>query len=123
MLVIDEQVKLVAAPGQLGEFGILPGHVPFISTLSPGYVKFTAEESTEAKSIIIHGGLAEVSEDTVRILTDDAEFPDSIDNETARKELEFIENQIKEHSGDSKKLKELNHKLKLAQVRASISPK
>ena len=39
-LVIDEQVELVEGPGELGEFGILPGHVPFLTTLSPGFLKF-----------------------------------------------------------------------------------
>jgi len=116
MLVIDEQVKEVVMPGSLGEFGVLPGHVPFISTLSPGHVKFKTH--SETKSIIIHGGLSEVHEDNVRILTDDAECPDSIDKVAARKELELIENQIKKHSEDLEKLKELNYKLKLAQARA-----
>lgn len=116
MLVIDEPVKEVVAPGELGEFGVLPGHVPFISTLSPGCVKF--KSGTETRSLIIHGGLAEVHENSVRILTDAAERPDSIDQVAAKKELELIENQLKEHSGDSEQLEELKYKLKLAQARA-----
>ena len=117
-LVVDEQVDEVVAPGDLGEFGILPGHVPFVSTLSPGLLKFKQGSST--KSLIIHGGLAEVSSDNVRILTDVAEDPGSVDQTAAKKELDHIEEQLKEHSDNLKMLKELNFKHKLAQVRVSV---
>ncbi len=119
MLVIDEPVNEVVAPGELGEFGVLPGHVPFISTLSPGRVKFKSD--SETRSLIIHGGLAEVHENSVRILTDAAERPGSIDQAEAKKELELVEKQIKEHSGDLEQLEKLMYKLKLAQARAQES--
>ena len=31
-VVISEQVQIVAAPGSLGEFGVLVGHTPFLTT-------------------------------------------------------------------------------------------
>ena len=116
-LVVDEQVDEVVAPGDLGEFGILPGHVPFVSTLSPGFLKF--KQGSETKTLIIHGGLAEVSSDNVRILTDVAEEPGSVDQTVAKRDLEQLEEQLKEHSCNLKKLKALNYRHKLAQVRAS----
>ena len=116
-LVVDEQVDEVVAPGDLGEFGILPGHVPFVSTLSPGFLKYKI--GSETRSLIIHGGLAEVSSDNVRILTDVAEDPGSVDQTAAKKDLEHIEEQLKENYGNLKKLKDLNFKHKLAQARIS----
>lgn len=116
-LIVDEQVDEVVAPGELGEFGVLPGHVPFVSTLLPGHLKFKI--GSETRSLIVHGGLAEVSDDNVRILTDVAEDPESVDKEAAKKDIEHIEEQLKEHSGNLRKLKELSYKLRLAQVRAS----
>ena len=116
-LVVDEQVDEVVIPGELGEFGILPGHVSFVSTLSPGYLKF--RKGAETKSLIIHGGLSEVSSDNVNVLTDCAEEPGSVDQEVAKRELENIKERLIKHSGDLRKLKALNYKLKLAQVRAS----
>ena len=116
-LVVDDQVDEVVAPGELGEFGILPGHVPFVSTLLPGHLKF--KKGSETISLIIHGGLAEVSSDDVRILTDAAEDPDTVDTEAAKKDLEQIEEQIKENTENLKKLKDLNYKQKLAQARIS----
>ena len=117
-LVIDEQVELVEGPGELGEFGILPGHVPFVTTLSPGFLKY--KQGSDTKSVIIHGGLAEVSDDNVRVLTDSTEDPSTVDTSAAKQDISNLENQISESQGNAKKLKELNHQLKIAQVRASV---
>ncbi len=67
-LVVDEQVDEVVAPGQVGEFGILPGHVPFITTLHSGELKYKIGNS-ETK-VVVEGGVADVRNDTVSILTD-----------------------------------------------------
>lgn len=116
-LVIDEQVDEVVGPGELGEFGILPGHVPFVTTLNPGFLKF--KNGSETRTLVVHGGLAEISDDNVRILTDSAENPSSIDTEAARKEIDDIKNLIENNEGNRKKLKELNFRLKLAEIRAA----
>ncbi len=116
-LVIDEHVELVEGPGELGEFGILPGHVPFVTTLNPGFLKF--RQGSETRSLVIHGGLAEVSNDNVRILTDSTEDPSSIDTDAAKRDIDNIQGQIDDNQGNAKRLKELNFQLKLAQVRAS----
>ncbi len=67
-LVVDEQVDEVVAPGEVGEFGVLPGHVPFITTLHTGELKYKKGNS-EAK-LIVEGGIADVRDDNVNILTD-----------------------------------------------------
>lgn len=68
VLVVDQQVDEVVAPGEVGEFGILPGHVPFISTLATGELKYKLGNSE--KKLIVEGGIADVRDDTVSILTD-----------------------------------------------------
>ncbi len=67
-LVVDEQVEEIVAPGSVGEFGILPGHVPFVTTLIEGELKYKTD-GVEKKLIVI-GGLADVREDNVSILTE-----------------------------------------------------
>lgn len=116
-LVLDEEVAEVVGPGELGEFGILPGHVPFVTTLYPGELKY--KQGSEQKVLIVHGGLAEINDDGVKILTDVAEYPSGIDTAAAKKELEAVEEQLKKHQGTIEELEELNWKYKLAQVRAS----
>lgn len=117
-LVVSEEVDEVVAPGELGEFGVLPGHVPFISLLMPGEVKFI--KGGVEKRIIIWGGVAEVRDDRVSILTDNVEDPAAIDKEAVRREVEAIMDQLKDFNGGNKEFKELNRRLRLAQVRAGI---
>lgn len=117
-LVVSEEVDEVVAPGELGEFGVLPGHVPFISLLMPGELKFI-NGGVEMK-MIIWGGVAEVRDDKVNILTDNVEDPATINTEAARREMEAIMDQLKDFSGSDKEFKELNRRLKLAQVRAGM---
>jgi F-type H+-transporting ATPase subunit epsilon len=117
-LVVSEEVDEVAAPGELGEFGVLPGHVAFISLLMPGEFKFI--KGGVERRMIIWGGVAEVRDDRVNILTDNVEDPATINIEAARREVEAIMDQLKDFSGSSKEFKELNRRLKLAQVRAGM---
>jgi F-type H+-transporting ATPase subunit epsilon len=67
-LVVDEQVDEVVAPGEIGEFGVLPGHIPFITTLHTGELRYR-KGGVETK-LIIEGGVADVRDDKVNILTD-----------------------------------------------------
>lgn len=67
-LVVDERVDEVVAPGEVGEFGVLPGHVPFITVLTEGELKY--KKGSHEKKIIVEGGIAEVRDDIVTVLTD-----------------------------------------------------
>lgn len=67
-LIVDDTVEEVVAPGEMGEFGVLPGHVPFITTLATGELRY--KKGTVEKKLIVEGGLAEVRDDKVTVLTD-----------------------------------------------------
>lgn len=69
-VMVDEIVDEVVAPGILGEFGVLPGHVPFITLLAEGEIRYKRGSSEQKLSV--EGGLAEVRDDKVTILTDRA---------------------------------------------------
>lgn len=117
-LAVDEEVDEVVAPGELGEFGVLPSHLPFITLLAPGELRFI-KGGTETK-LIVWGGLAEVRDDKVKILTDNVEDPRKIDAEAARREAESISEEMRNFDGNPKELKELNRRLRLAQARAGM---
>jgi len=40
-IVVSEEAQIVAAPGTLGEFGVLAGHTPFLTTLKTGIIRYT----------------------------------------------------------------------------------
>ncbi|MGH7885872.1 MAG: ATP synthase F1 subunit epsilon [Thermodesulfobacteriota bacterium] len=118
-LVLDEQVSELTAPGELGEFGILPGHIPFVSILQPGELRYMV--GSKEQVLIIDGGLADVKNDVVNILTDLAQSPSGIDIVAANKEVEILENELSELNDQPDKDKsELERGLKLARVRAGI---
>jgi F-type H+-transporting ATPase subunit epsilon len=88
-LVLSRDVEYVGAPGLEGEFGVLPGHVPFISALSIGGLHYNADGKT--RWVFVSGGFAEVSDNKVTILAESAEESGSIDfarAEHARKRAE-----------------------------------
>ncbi|MDR2799721.1 MAG: F0F1 ATP synthase subunit epsilon [Desulfovibrio sp.] len=76
-VVLSKDVEYVGAPGLLGEFGVLPGHIPFISALSIGTLHYKREGKSHY--VFVSGGFAEVSEDTVTILAESAEEANHID--------------------------------------------
>ncbi len=82
-LVVSSDVEYVAAPGVLGEFGVLPGHVPFLSALGVGNLHYNLGGKTYY--VFVSGGFAEVSGDKVTVLAEVAERAEEIDVERARR--------------------------------------
>jgi F-type H+-transporting ATPase subunit epsilon len=69
----SEEVDEVVAPGSEGEFGVLPGHIPFITMLASGDVVYKSGGAA-AKRIYVENAYAEVGPDKVLILADKAEI-------------------------------------------------
>jgi F-type H+-transporting ATPase subunit epsilon len=76
-LLLSEEVSEVIAPGTLGYFGVLPGHIPFVSNLTIG--ELTYRKGTEERHLAIIWGYAEVLPDRVVILAEQAQTPQEID--------------------------------------------
>ena len=72
-LVLSESVHMVVVPGSEGEFGVLEGHAPFMSTIKDGTLKVYSTAGGEARSIQVEGGFAEVSEKGLTVLAEKAE--------------------------------------------------
>jgi F-type H+-transporting ATPase subunit epsilon len=85
--VVSEDVKIVVAPGNLGEFGVLIGHTPFLSTLKVGSLRYIDANNTE-RYIFISGGFAEALPDKVTVLAESAERRRDIDIQRAKTSLE-----------------------------------
>ena len=67
--VVSDIAQIVMAPGSCGEFGILPGHTTFLTTLKIGTLRYVDESGTERK-VFINGGFAEALPDKVTILAE-----------------------------------------------------
>lgn len=75
--VYSEEVEMVIAPGVEGQLGILPHHIPLMTTLQAGELRI--KKGGEEISLAISGGFLEVRPDRVVILADAAERAEEID--------------------------------------------
>jgi F-type H+-transporting ATPase subunit epsilon len=80
-LVFTDQVDEIVAAGSEGEFGVLPHHARFLTTLKVGML--TYKKGSETGYIFLSGGYAEVGPDKVVILADSATKAADIDIERA----------------------------------------
>ena len=72
-LLSSGQVAMVVVPGVEGDFGVLPGHAPLMSTIRPGAIAiYEADSNTLTRRIFVDGGFAEVSDKGLTILAESA---------------------------------------------------
>ena len=75
-LLFSEPVELVVVPGTEGDFGVLSGHSPLISTLRTGVIA-VYENDVVNRRIFVSGGFAEVTPERCTVLADEAVALDS----------------------------------------------
>ena len=80
-LVISEEVDEVVLPGIEGEFGVLPGHIPFLTALKVGEMIYRKGE--EEEHLALSWGYVEVMGDAVKVLAETAEKATDIDLQRA----------------------------------------
>ncbi len=85
-LVISRGVDMVIVPGAEGDFGVLPGHTPMISTVRPGIVN-VYEGREIVDRMFVAGGFAEVTAARCTVLADRAVAVDELDRAAAEQTL------------------------------------
>jgi F-type H+-transporting ATPase subunit epsilon len=72
-LLFSKPVALVTVPGTEGDFGVLPGHAPMVTTVKAGVIEIYAEENAAPTDrIFVAGGFAEVTQTRCTVLADEA---------------------------------------------------
>jgi F-type H+-transporting ATPase subunit epsilon len=71
-LVRSENVHMVVVPGTEGDFGVLEGHAPFMSTIRDGVISVYTSASGQPETIAIRGGFAEVNDKGLTVLAEHA---------------------------------------------------
>ena len=94
-IVVSEEVQIVASPGSLGEFGVLSGHTPFLTTLNTGIMRYTDLNEKEYY-VFVSGGFAEALPDKVTVLAESAERRSDVDLERAKEALKRAEKRLAE---------------------------
>jgi F-type H+-transporting ATPase subunit epsilon len=109
--LVDTEVEEVTAAGELGEFGVLPGHVPLMSALKPGVLWYKAKDHQGILALgqgflqvaplpqadDHHGGLAR---DRVLVLVDQALMARDVDTARAEKDLAAADKELAAWHGE-----------------------
>ena len=72
-LVLSEDVHMVVVPGSEGDFGVMAGHAPVMSTIRDGELAIYRAFPGEPELIPVRGGFAEVSEKGLTVLAEHVE--------------------------------------------------
>jgi F-type H+-transporting ATPase subunit epsilon len=81
-LLLSEEVEEVTIPGSEGYLGILPGHLPLLTTIGIGILSY--HRSGQKFVLAVSGGFAEVLPDRVIVMAETVERPDEIDISRAK---------------------------------------
>jgi F-type H+-transporting ATPase subunit epsilon len=121
--VVDEEVQIAVAPGSLGEFGVLIGHTPFLTTLKTGAMHYTDAKGAE-KFVFVSGGFAEALPDKVTVLAESAERRKDIDLERAKAAMGRAQERLAKSQAEDidfnrakAALERSLHRIKLAETR------
>ncbi|NKD77387.1 F0F1 ATP synthase subunit epsilon [Haematospirillum sp. H1815] len=86
-LLVSEPAEMVVVPGVEGNFGAMPQHAPFLSTVRPGVVE-VHRGTSPVRKIFVAGGFAEVTAERCTLLAEEAIPLDEIDREAALARLQ-----------------------------------
>lgn len=117
--VLSQEVDEVTAPGALGEFGVLPGHTPMLTTLRIG--ELTYRSGAELFHVALNWGYVEVENDTVTVLVETAEAADEIDLERARAAMGRAEAAIQKLSPEDQDFVAMQAALERALIRVQVA--
>jgi F-type H+-transporting ATPase subunit epsilon len=92
-LILSTEVEMVVVPGTEGNFGVLPGHAPLISTIRPGTIDIY-QGGAVTERIFVVSGIAEVTPERCTVLADEAMAPDSLDRVAIEAELQTAESNL-----------------------------
>jgi F-type H+-transporting ATPase subunit epsilon len=115
--VVEVEVDEVRLPGALGEMGVLPGHIPLLTSLAAG--PLTYFDGSTVTKYAVQGGFAEVLPDRVTILATVAKAPGDIDVAEAKKSLAEANAKLKDASAEE--LGELTTAVRLAETEIEVA--
>ena len=101
--LVQVEAEEIVAPGVLGEFGILPGHIPFMSVLKPGVLSYRGKDGT--RFLAVGDGILQIARvtdgDKVEVLVNRGENGKDVDREAAQRELTAADAEIAKTKAES----------------------
>ena len=97
--IFSGEAKFVALPGEAGELGILPGHIPLITRIRPGAVRIEKADGGE-EFVFVAGGILEVQPNCITVLSDTAIRGHDLDEAKANDARKVAEEAVKNAKSD-----------------------
>jgi F-type H+-transporting ATPase subunit epsilon len=119
-IVYEQPVEQVVAVGSNGEFGVLAGHINFITAILPGVITIKPGDGSITEYLLA-GGLAEVREGTMTVLADEAIPVAAVDPASAAPEVQAAEDKFSHMSFYDPGYQEAERALRVARARAEIA--
>lgn len=117
-LLKSAEVDMVSVPGSEGDFGVLAGHAPFISTIRPGVV--SVEDGGSEERIFVRGGFAEVTAKGLTLLAEEAIPVAELDAAKLAQDIKDAEEDVADAKDDEARATAATHLEHLKQIEASL---
>ena len=101
-LLLSQDAQQVLVPGTEGNFTVLPGHAPMLSTLRPGVLDMIDESGREER-IYVRGGVAEVNPNGLTVLAEDALPLAELSPEMLAQQIKNAEEDVADATDDEKR--------------------
>jgi F-type H+-transporting ATPase subunit epsilon len=101
-LLVSERFDMVVVPGSEGDFGVLPGHAPLISTVRPGVIDIH-DGGRIAHRVFVGGGFAEVTPERCTVLAEEATMVENIDKSDVERLLQEAELDLRDAESASER--------------------
>ena len=101
-LLLSQDVQQVLVPGTEGNFTVLPGHAPMLSTMRPGVIDVTDEAGNEER-IYVRGGVAEVNPNGLIVLAEEAVPLAELSPEMLAQQIRNAEEDVADATEDEKR--------------------
>jgi F-type H+-transporting ATPase subunit epsilon len=112
-------VEQVVVPGSEGDFGVLAGHAPFVSTLRPGILTIHADG--QPKRLYVRGGFAEISAGGLTILAERATAVEDLHVDQIDREIREAQEDLADAKDDVSKIKASERLDQLQGVKAALA--
>jgi F-type H+-transporting ATPase subunit epsilon len=99
-LIFSGEVEQVDVPGEEGEFGVLAGHAPFVTTLKPGMLRVYGSSGAPQR-IVVRGGFAEVGPTGLTVLAEQAVAAEEYDPAMIDEAIKDAEEDITDAKSDA----------------------
>jgi F-type H+-transporting ATPase subunit epsilon len=116
--VLSRKAFEVVAPGSQGEFGVLIGHTPFLTTLKPGQMIVKTEDRDIY--LAVGHGFAEIISNRVIILAETADMAEDIIAEEAKAEIDQAHEKLREYGRDDPEYTKWENRLVRAEVKLRV---